>query len=95
MFLKITKSKDCKIGYLVKLIISVTQYSKDELLMKIIADTLKCGNVYKHSKDGVVFMVSTFEDIYNIIIPLLNIHQIRDIKYLDFKDFLCSIRVNL
>lgn len=73
-YIKITKSKDCKFGYAVKLRVSVTQYSKDELLMKSIADILKCGNAYKHSKDGVVFMVSTFEYIYNIIIPLLNRH---------------------
>jgi len=55
--------------------------------MNNIANTLKCGNVYKHSKDGVVFMISIFEDIYNIIIPLLNKSHIRGIKYLDFKDF--------
>jgi hypothetical protein len=86
-YVNITKSKDCKIGYSIKLRISITQHSKDELLMKNIANALKCGNVYKHSKDGVVFMISIFEDIYSIIIPLLNKYQIRGIKYLDFKDF--------
>lgn len=86
-YISITKSKDCKLGYSIKLRVSITQHSKDELLMNSIANTLKCGHVYKHSKDGVVFRISTFKDIYNTIIPLLNKHQIRGIKYLDFKDF--------
>lgn len=90
-YVNITKSKYCKIGYSIKLRISITQHYKDELLMNKIANALKCGNVYKHSKDGVVFMVSIFEDIYSIIIiPLLNKYQIRGIKYLDFKDF-CTV----
>jgi hypothetical protein len=86
-YVNILKSKDCKLGYSVKLRVSITQHSKDELLLNSIANALKCGYVYIHSKNGVVFMVSTFEAIYNIIIPLLNKNKIRGIKYLDFKDF--------
>ena len=86
-YINILKSKDSKVGYAVKLRISITQHSKDELLMNNIAKTLKCGYVYKHSKNGVVFMIYTFKDIYNRMIPLLDNHQIKGIKYLDFKDF--------
>jgi len=55
--------------------------------MNSIAKTLRCVYVYKHSKNGVVFTISTFKDIYNRIIPLLDKHQIKGIKYLNFKDF--------
>lgn len=86
-YINIYKSRSSKIGYSVKLIISITKHSKDELLMNNIARALKCGYVYKYSNNSVVYMISIFEDIYNKIIPLLNKHPIKGVKYLDLKDF--------
>lgn len=55
--------------------------------MNNIVDTLKCGTVYKHSKNAVVLTVSKFEDINNKLIPLFNKHKIEGVKALDFGDF--------
>lgn len=74
-------------GFSVKLRISVTQHLRDEFLMNKLANTLKCGKVYTHSKNTVVLMISPFEDIYHTIIPLLKTYRIRGVKSLNFKDF--------
>jgi LAGLIDADG endonuclease len=85
-FIHITKS-NTKVGYAVRLKISINQHKKDELLLESIINTINCGILYKHSENAVVLTIQTFHDINNIIIPLLKKYKIKGIKYLDFKDF--------
>jgi hypothetical protein len=55
--------------------------------------TLKCGIVYKHSKNTVVFMVFLYNNINNIMISLLNDYKIRNIKSLNFHDFYLAVEL--
>jgi hypothetical protein len=88
--ININKALDHKIGYSISLRVSVNQHIKDKLLLKTLANVLDCGHVYKHSKNGIVFMVFKFEDINNKIIPLFYKYKIRGIKALDYIDF-CKV----
>jgi LAGLIDADG endonuclease len=85
--INISKALENKIGYSVFLRVSVNQHVRDKLLLKALANIIDCGNVYKHSKDAIVFMVFKIEDINNKIIPFFNKYKIKGIKYLDFIDF--------
>ena len=88
--INIRKALDHKIGYSVSLRVSVNQHVRDKLLLKALTNVINCGNIYKHSKDTIVFMVFKFEDINNKIIPLFNKYKIRGIKSLDYIDF-CEV----
>jgi len=88
--INIRKALYHKIGYSISLRVSVNQHVRDKLLLKVLTNVINCGNVYKHSKDAIVFMVFKFEDINNKIIPLFNKYKIRGIKALDYIDF-CEV----
>jgi hypothetical protein len=70
--INIRKALDHKIGYSISLRVSVNQHVRNKLLLKALIYVINCGNVYKHSKDSIVFMVFKFEDINNKFIPLFN-----------------------
>jgi hypothetical protein len=89
-FVNTPVARNCVLGYTVKLSLNITQHLRDKILMEKIAETLMCGNVYKHSEEAVVLKISTFKDINDDIIPLFNKYPIKGVKYLDFKD-LCSV----
>lgn len=74
----------------VELIFQINQHDRDKQLLACIAEYLKCGKIYKHSKNAVVYRVSKTLDLTEIIIPFFLKHPILGIKALDFKDF-CSI----
>ena len=63
----------------------LTQHCRDEDLMRLIRDFLKCGNVYKN-RTWRNFSVTKLEDIATKIIPFFEKHRIRGVKALDFKD---------
>jgi hypothetical protein len=86
-FVNISKTNNCIVGSSVKLSISITQHIRDERLMQKIVETLKCGCVYKHSKEAVALKVFAFDNIYNVIVPLFKKYPIKGVKYLDFEDF--------
>jgi len=76
----------------VELIFQINQHTRDKQLLACIAEYLKCGKIYKHSMNAVVYRVSKTSDLTEIIIPFFLKHPILGIKALDFKDF-CSISV--
>jgi hypothetical protein len=55
--------------------------------MNKLVETLKFGNVYRHSEGAIVLKVSTLKDICNSIIPLFKQYPIKGIKSKDFEDF--------
>lgn len=85
---KVRNAKDNK--SCVELIFQINQHDRDKQLLACIAEYLKCGKIYKHSKNAVVYRVSKTSDLTEIIIPFFLKHPILGIKALDFKDF-CSI----
>jgi hypothetical protein len=78
------------IGFQVKLAFSISQHSRDELLLSKIIDHLDCGNLEKPTtRPAVSFVVYKFSDIRDKIIPseFLQKYPIQGVKYLDYSDF--------
>ncbi len=89
-FVDIFKSNSNKIGFQVKLRLSITQHSRDKELLELIVKNLAAGIVNIHSENAFVFKVSKFVDIIKKIIPLFEQNPIRGVKQLDFLDF-CEV----
>jgi thiamine monophosphate synthase len=82
-FNALRKSKN-KIGFQVKLAFSISQHSRDELLLLKIIDYLGCGKLEKtitrpHQATFVVYKLS---DICDKILPLLQAYPLKGVKYL-------------
>lgn len=85
----IHKSSTYKLGYFVRLRVSITQHYRDELLMNYLVKVLKCGNIYSN-KATVQFQVSNFNDIIHKMIPFFHLYEIEGEKNKDFEDF-CKV----
>lgn len=70
----------------VSLRFSITQHSRDESLISSIAEHLNCGRLSSSRKET-YYIVSTFSDIYNIIIPMFNEYPLLGAKQQDFIHF--------
>lgn len=89
-FVDIFKSDSNKIGYQVKLRLSIVQHSKDKELLDLIVKYLETGIVNIHSRNAFVLKLTKLSDLTNKIIPLLKQNPIQGVKYLDFLDF-CEV----
>jgi len=89
-FVDIFKSNSNKIGFQVKLRLSITQHSRDKELLELIVKNLAAGIVNIHSENAFVFKVSKLVDLIKKIIPLFEQNPIRGVKQLDFLDF-CEV----
>ena len=69
-FVDIFKSNSNKIGFQVKLRLSITQHSRDKELLELIVKNLAAGIVNIHSENAFVFKVSKLVDLNQKIIPL-------------------------
>ena len=85
-FIDIFKSKMTKLGYCIRLRITIGQHSRDELLVNKFVSIFQGGFIYK-SKNYISYSVSKFEDIYDKLIPFFNQYKIIGVKLLDFQDF--------
>ena len=88
--LNISKSNEIKIGYIVQLVFKITQNKRDKNLLELIVKILNCGAVYSHSKNALVFTVSSLADIIKVIIPFFKLYPIQGIKQLNYEDF-CKV----
>jgi LAGLIDADG endonuclease len=86
------KSKTHKTGFAVKLKFSISQHSRDAMLLKNLVGYFGCGNYFKSSGDKLIgsFTVQNFSDITEKIIPFLNKYPVLGIKSKDFEDF-CKV----
>jgi hypothetical protein len=69
--------------------VSISQHSRDKLLINNLMNTLNCGAVSKDD-NAVVLTIYKIKDVYNKITSLFNEYKIRGVKSLDFQDF-CKI----
>ena len=84
----IRKNKTSKTDYQVAVGFILIQHSKDTSLIKVIKDQLGCGVVREDlNKSYVTLSVTSFSEIFNIIIPFFDKYSIQGIKSLDYKDF--------
>jgi hypothetical protein len=89
-FVDIFKSSSNKIGYQVKLRLSVTQHKRDKELLELIASYLGAGIVNIHSEKAYVFKITKLVDLTTKIIPLFDKKSIQGVKHLDYLDF-CEV----
>lgn len=83
-FQVISQNKDTNIS----LRFTITQHSRDKVLFESIVNYLGCGRCYLVSgRNEVHFILSTFSDIYEKIIPLFNQYPLLGSKQQDFLDF--------
>nr|QID02853.1 LAGLIDADG endonuclease [Orbilia oligospora] len=89
-FIKINESKN-RIGFSVGLRFQITQHLRDEKLLKSFIPYLGCGYYsIRSSNDVADFLVLSFSDINDKIIPLFAKYPILGIKRLDYDDF-CKV----
>jgi hypothetical protein len=86
----IFKSSSNKIGFQIKLRLSITQHSRDKELLELIVKYLDAGIVNIHSENAFVFKVHKLVDLNKKIIPFLELNPIHGVKQLDFLDF-CEV----
>ena len=86
-FIHIYKSAT-KLGLAVTLVFQVTQHSRDAELMKSFISFLGCGRyAFNSNKDYGDFLVTSFSDINDKIIPFFQKYVIKGVKANDFADF--------
>jgi len=84
-FIDIYKSKTSKIGNSIRLKFLIGQHLRDNLLMESLVDYLGCGRVvHPLSYNHVEYVVSSFTDINEKIIPFVQKYPIFGNKLLDF-----------
>jgi hypothetical protein len=88
-FINIFNSPTHKLKKGVQLEFSISQHSRDYLLMKSFIDFFKCGNTHKYN-DACYFRVGNITGITEKIIPLFKKYPILGEKSKDFSDF-CEI----
>ncbi len=83
----INKSSSNKLGFKVALRYHLYQHDRDEKFMRSLIKYLGCGAVYSAHDNVLVFVVSKFDYIVDIIIPMFKLHPIFGEKTKDFSDW--------
>lgn len=78
-----------KVGGIVQLKFSITQHSRDKVLLNSFINYFGCGNYYDRSGGKMAgdFIVSKFSDIFDKIIPFFEKYPVQGVKAQDFADF--------
>ena len=87
--IKISKSRNSKLGVGVQLVFQITQHLRDEKLMKNFILYFGCGRLVKFDQK-VNFIVTKFSDIIEKIIPFFNKYPIVGVKALNYNDW-CEV----
>lgn len=83
-YVKITETKK----RIVKLVFSISQHSRDFLLMSKIIKYLGCGVIEQpKGRSEVRYVVYKLSDHYEKIIPFFNKYNLQSIKLLSFNDY--------
>lgn len=86
-YVKVRKNKS-KLGFSVSMTFTISQHSRDYLLMSKIISYLNCGMIEKpKERFEVRFIVYKFNDIFVKILSFLNKYPLQGIKNADFLDF--------
>jgi hypothetical protein len=87
----VTKYSTHKSGWQVKVRFSITQHSRYEQLMRSLVYFLGCGYYYlSPNRDAGEYIVTSFSDITENIIPFFHKHTIKGVKVQDFVNF-CKV----
>ncbi len=88
-YVKSLINKRYSTGYNVTLVFSITQHTRDEVLLTKFIDLLGCGKIEKplNRPDETNYRVNKFSDIKDKIIPFFQKYPLHGIKYRDYLDF--------
>jgi hypothetical protein len=87
-FISVYKSVKSKLGYAVQLVLRITQHSRDQELLNIIAQYLECGRVENRSSGGACdFTVNSIKEFKSKIIPFFSKYPLLGTKSLNYNDF--------
>lgn len=81
----IYNSPKSKQGKSVQLKFQITQHEKDSALLALIIKYLNCGSL-QTSRNAKDLQVTSFKEVYGIIIPFFTKHPILGVKALDLAD---------
>lgn len=77
-----------KLGFYAYLVFQITQHSRDVELMKSLISFFNCGRyTFRPNKNHGDFLVTTFSDVNDKIIPFFKKYKIAGVKERDFLDF--------
>lgn len=83
-----------KLGYHISLRFDISQNTKEELLLRSIADFLGCGVYYPDPKrQDAKLKVTKFTEISEKIVPFFDQYKIIGIKFLDYADFVKVVQI--
>ena len=82
----VVQESKSKVRHDVGLRFTITQHTRDSVLLDSFLEYLDCGKCY-FSRNEVTYIVSTFSNINNKIIPLFDYYPIQGIKALDYLEF--------
>lgn len=85
-FIDIKKSQSTKLGKTVQLRFILVQHTRDEKLMRSLAEYLGCGNIYK-SRESFSLKVSKLDDLASKVLPFCRNYPVLGVKAQDFEDF--------
>ncbi len=88
-FVNVHKKSSHRLGEAVKLVLKITQDSRENEILTSLERYLGCGSNYKQSTSGTVkdFIVTKFSDITDKIIPFFDKYPLLGSKRKDFEDF--------
>jgi hypothetical protein len=91
---EVSASKTHKLSYQVKLNFSISQHTKDALLMESLIEFLGCGHIASRSADRKIaeYRVVSLNDITGKIIPFLQKYPLQGYKQTDFEAY-CKVAV--
>jgi hypothetical protein len=83
----IRENKDLKLGFRIEIGFSITQHSRDLILLENFISFFNCGRLKKDNRNPVhYFIVSNVQDITEKIIPFFQEYKILGVKSEDFND---------
>lgn len=90
--IRVLNSPKHKLNKKVQLEFNLSQHSRDEELMKVIANYFEAGSVYLN-RNAFVYRVINFTELTDKILPLFKDHLVQGIKYFDYLDFLKAVDI--
>ena len=86
-FISIYKSPKSKLGLAAQLVFKITQHSRDKPLLLDITKFFECGRVENRKGEACDFVVNSYNDILNKIIPFFQNFELQGSKNYNFENF--------
>lgn len=86
------RSSTIRVGFQVRLVFTISQHIRDKQLMTSLVQYLDCGNIYEN-RGSVDLVISKFNDLENIVLPLFGKYPILGVKFEDYLDFIKILEI--